>query len=50
MDGVAVAALTAGPACDVPGIRSAAVAVLTDDVGLAGTLTAALVTLTLVRR
>lgn len=49
MDGVAVAALAARPARDVPRVGGAAVAVLTDHVGLAGTLTAVLVALTLVR-
>lgn len=41
MFGVAVAALTAGAAGHVPGIGGAAVAVLTDNVGQAVTLTAA---------
>lgn len=49
MDGVAVAALAARPAGDVPGIGSTAVAVLTDDVGLAGTLSGVLIALTPVR-
>lgn len=48
MDGVAVAAPAAVAAGDVPRIGSAAVAVLTDHVGLAGTLAAALVALALV--
>lgn len=48
MDRVAVAALAAVAAVDVPRIGSAAVAVLTDHVGLAGTLAAALVALALV--
>lgn len=47
--GVAVAALAARSAGDVPRIGSAAVAVLTDHVGLAGTLTAELIALTVVR-
>lgn len=50
VDGVAVAALAARPAGQVPGVGGAAVAVLTDDIWQAGTLTAELVTLTLVRR
>lgn len=50
MDGVAVAAFAAGAAGDVPGVGGAAVAVLTHHVGLAGTLTTALITLTVVRR
>lgn len=49
VDGVAVAALAARPAGDVPRISSAAVAVLTDHVRLAGTLTAELIALTLIR-
>lgn len=48
VDGVAVAALAARPTGEVPGIGGAAVAVLTDHVGLAGTLAAVLITLTLV--
>lgn len=49
VDGVAVAGLAARPAVDVPRIGGAAVAVLTHHVGLAGALTAALITLTLIR-
>lgn len=48
MDGVAVAALAARPAGDVPRIRGAAVAVLADHVGLAVTLAAVPVTLTFI--
>ena len=47
MDGVAVTALAARPAGDVPGISSTAVAVLTDHVRLAGALAAEPLTLTL---
>lgn len=50
VDGVAVAALAARAAAQVPGVGGAAVAVLPDHAGLAGTLTGALVALTLVRR
>lgn len=46
--GVAVAALAARSAGDVPRVGGAAVAVLTDHVGLAGTLTAELIALTVV--
>ncbi len=49
VDRVAVAVLAALPAGDVPRISSTAVAVLTDHVGQAGALAAALITLTLVR-
>lgn len=49
VDGVAVAELATRPAADVPGIRSAAVAVLSDDVRLAGTLAGVLITLTIIR-
>lgn len=48
VDGIAVAVLAARSAGDVPRIGSAAVAVLTDHVGPAGTLAAALVALTLI--
>lgn len=48
MDRIAVAALAARPAGEVPRIWSAAVAVLTDHVGLAGTLATALVALTVI--
>lgn len=49
MDGVAVAALAARPAGDVPGVRSAALAVLAHHAGSAGALAAALVALALLR-
>lgn len=49
MDGVAVAALAARPAGDVPRVGSAAVAVLADHIGLAGAVAALLVALALVR-
>lgn len=49
MDGVAVADLATRPAGDVPGIGSAAVAVLTDDVRLAGALAGVLITVTVIR-
>lgn len=48
MDRIAVAALAARPAGEVPRIWSAAVAVLTDHVGLAGTLATAQVALTVI--
>lgn len=48
MDGVAVAAVAACPASNVPRVRGAAVAVLTHHAGLAGALAAALVALALV--
>lgn len=48
MDRVAVAALAAVAAGDVPRVGSAALAVLPDHVGLAGTLAAALVALALI--
>lgn len=48
VDGVTVALLAACSAGDVPGVCSAAVAVLTDDVRLAGTLARVLITLTLI--
>lgn len=44
VDGVTVAALAALPAAEAPRVRSAAVAVLTHHVGLAGALAAAPVT------
>lgn len=48
VDGVAVTALAARPAGDVPRIGSAAVTVLTDHVGLAGAPAAVPVTLTFI--
>lgn len=48
VDGVAVTALAARPTGKVPRIWSAAVAVLTDHVGLAGTLATALVAPTVI--
>lgn len=49
MLGVAVAGLTAAAARHVPGVGSAAVAVFTNYIGLAVTLTAAAVTVTVSR-
>lgn len=49
MDGVAVAAVAACAARNVPRVRGAAVAVLTHHVGLAGTLAAALIALAPIR-
>ena len=49
MGGVTVTALAARPVGDVPRVRGTAVTVLTDHVGLAGTLTGLLITLTLAR-
>lgn len=50
VDGVAVAALAARPAGDVPRVRSTAVAVLADHVRLAGAVAAVLIALALIRR